>query len=290
MILDPILSFRLFCIKELSEMAQNISKKSLENYQNRKNNPFLCFDNDVLNYYMGLGRSIDSQLGTRLQHIAFYLTRSKFHCSPNIITLSRTNSGINMKALWFRIDDKKATFNQKIFWSYNNPSCLIKQKLHDSIMLEKTYDFIVPQETVTNIEVEFNIRDKNGNGIPIDLLYFVEGKTNLGTPFMNAYTYEIKSGGNLDTKNALSNANEVKSLNTIFSFCNKSISRFATCYGNGTNKIAGSIGNYLPQEQILIGQEFWNEILPEYISYDEFISIFQEAFKYAKVEEIILEK
>lgn len=101
--------------------------------------------------------------------------------------------------------------------------------------------------------------------------------------------YELKAGGNLDTKNAPSNAAEVTSLETIFSFCDKSISRFATCYdGKGDGTPDGAIGKHLDRNQILIGKEFWEEILEDGVSYNDFILAYQEAYKKAKVEETVI--
>ena len=103
------------------------------------------------------------------------------------------------------------------------------------------------------------------------------------------YSYELKAGGNLDTKNAPSNAAEVTSLETIFSFCDKSISRFATCYdGKGDGTPDGAIGKHLDRNQILIGKEFWEEILEDGVSYNDFILAYQEAYKKAKVEETVI--
>ena len=84
--------------------------------------------------------------------------------------------------------------------------------------------FVVKSDKITieKVKREFEERDKKGNGIPIDLFVFEKTSDEKNI----AYSYELKAGGNLDTKNAPSNAKEVKSLKTIFSFCDKSISRF----------------------------------------------------------------
>lgn len=79
------------------------------------------------------------------------------------------------------------------------------------------------------------------------------------------------------------------SLETIFSFCDKSISRFATCYdGKGDGTPDGAIGKHLDRNQILIGKEFWEEILEDGVSYNDFILAYQEAYKKAKVEETVI--
>lgn len=75
----------------------------------------------------------------------------------------------------------------------------------------------------------------------------------------------------------------------MFSFCDKSKARFATCYdGKGDGTPDGSIGQNLDREQILIGKEFWKEILEPGVSYDDFIEMYKQAYQRAKVEEIIV--
>lgn len=273
---------------ELAEMAKNVAKKAKKNQAKRGNNPFLVFDNAGLNNTMGLGRSLDSQLGTRLQHIAMYLAVEKNGNEnvPNIVLLKPNKTGITMETASFPIKQCKT---QKIYWG----DCDIKDKFtkkcahyylknKDSVEIN-SYDFNVDGKIKADIEDEINRRDKKNKGIPVDLLYIVsDEKANI-----TVLSYEIKAGGNLDTKNAPSNANEVKSLDRIFGYCNSN-ARFATCYdGKGNGEPDGSILSTLSRNKILIGKEFWSEILPNGLKYDEFISAYQTSFKKAKVEETI---
>lgn len=48
------------------------------------------------------------------------------------------------------------------------------------------------------------------------------------------------------------------------------------------------IGKHLDRNQILIGKEFWEEILEDGVSYNDFILAYQEAYKKAKVEETVI--
>ncbi len=56
--------------------------------------------------------------------------------------------------------------------------------------------------------------------------------------------------------------------------------------GDGTPD--GAIGKHLDRNQILIGKEFWEEILEDGVSYNDFILAYQEAYKKAKVEETVI--
>ena len=64
--------------QELLEMKAKILENFDENMENRKHNVFCSFEDKKIVMYMMLGRSLDSQLGTRLQHIAAFLAREKY--------------------------------------------------------------------------------------------------------------------------------------------------------------------------------------------------------------------
>ena len=279
-----------FIEKQLSEMAKNVKKNSSKNQAKRENNIFLIFSDKNAKKYMGTGRSFDSQLGTRLQKIAMFAARRKYGVEsvPNVITLQNKGEEVTISMISYPYSNG---MSQKVYWT-NSPAENLLNKATKNLFdkgsksVEKT-SYVLKSDMVTikKIKDEFAKRDSKGNGIPIDL--FVFEKTPEDKKI--AYSYELKAGGNLDTKNAPSNANEVASLKTIFSFCDASISRFATCYdGKGDGTPDGSIGKNLKREEILIGEEFWKEILEENVSYSEFIELYKKACELAKVEEIVI--
>lgn len=49
----------------------------------------MAFEDEDIKKYMGLGRSVDSQLGNRLQRIIFYISRMRYGnlCVPNLVTI-----------------------------------------------------------------------------------------------------------------------------------------------------------------------------------------------------------
>ena len=104
----------------------------------------------------------------------------------------------------------------------------------------------------------------------------------------SASAFEIKMGGNLDTKNSKSNANEVADLKRLLGFIPCNLSYFATCYGNCSHAVASEVKAILGEHAILNNSAFWNKVLPEdkeALDYDEFISIFREAFQSTGLEE-----
>lgn len=66
-------------LSELNGLALNVVANFQGNMANRENNPFLIFNDTNIKKYMALGRSVDSQLGNRLQRIIFFIARMRLH-------------------------------------------------------------------------------------------------------------------------------------------------------------------------------------------------------------------
>ena len=211
----------------------------------------------------------------------------KYYYNVNLIVLYNVGASIKVSTISYPL---RNGMSQKVYWTNKPVEDFLNKKLRklfdnksEKICI-KTFKVECESQVIEKIKKEFDKRDAKGNGIPIDLFVL-----NQVDDRRIAYSYELKAGGNLDTKNAPSNAAEVTSLETIFSFCDKSISRFATCYdGKGDGTPDGAIGKHLDRNQILIGKEFWEEILEDGVSYNDFILAYQEAYKKAKVEETVI--
>lgn len=278
-----------FIENQLSNMARNVSKNSDKNIEKRGNNPFVLFEG-VEEKYMAVGRSLDSQLGTRLQKIAFYIARYRFGFEkvPNVILFSDNEDKLTMTLVSYPIE---WGMTQKVCWGNDlmaTMSKTLQKKCENS-----TDDFFVSETSFTGINVdemkrvflsafeEENRNEIEGKSIPYDLLFI---DTNGGF-----HVYEIKAGGNLDTKNKIGNGNEVLRLEQLFSFISNCNSKFATCYNNRGegNAPEGSIFSILDDQHKVIGKEFWEEILPEDLTYERFIQLYATSFRDARVREII---
>lgn len=105
---------------------------------------------------------------------------------------------------------------------------------------------------------------------PVDLAFFDGQDWNI---------LELKAGGDLDSSNAPSN---VEKLLTIYVGLNTPNSKayFATLYnkdGEGNNW-NGAVKKHLAYpEMFLIGKNFWEKILPDGISFDDFEKIYKDA-------------
>ena len=243
---------------ELTQMVENILDKHQINQRNRGNNPFNCFKNPHIKNYMGMGRSFDSQLGNRLQNIALHITRlNNYMFAPNHFIFNLCGNVLHISTV---IDNS----NKQFIGIGEN----ISEGEH-LCSLPITYD-----EKGYLLSLSELYKMKNDIiGIPVDLIYY-------DTEYDAFDAFEIKAGGNLDTKNADANFNEVIRLMKILNPIDGSRSYFATCYNNmgeGANP-QGSIFAKLPENHILIGKDFWEKILPAEVSYNHFINIYQYVF------------
>ena len=268
-----------FIEEQLNEMARNVVNKSARNIANRAYNPFSLFDGDE-EKYMAVGRSFDSQLGTRLQKIAFYCARYRygFLNVPNIVVMRENDGRLVVEILSYPLDKG---MTQCLYWDghavdYLSASCKYTYNLSPEQFGVYTYEF-----NNVNIDEIRNIIIGQGGKMPMDL-FFIDDN--------NAYVYEIKAGGNLDTKNKVENRNEVIRLEKVFSMFGNIKSKFATCYNNRGegNSPDGAILGMLDAEHKAIGRFFWEEILPlDEMTYEEFIVLYSEAFLNARVRDII---
>ena len=140
-----------------------------------------------------------------------------------------------------------------------------------------TYVFNGVSQEVLDFLVE-----KNNEVLPVDLLFFDCPTTELN----GASAFEIKMGGNLDTKNARSNAEEVKSLSDLFGFLTDHSAYFATCYGECSAAVRSDLEAILGDNTICNNRTFWDKIIPSSdFTYEDFIEVYTEAFRATNLEE-----
>jgi len=277
-----------FLFQEFCAMRDNICNNYGKNVESRKENPFLPILDRNANKYMALSRSIDSQLGNRLQRIIFYLAREK-HTNigvPNVIHLRYDDQNNEMNLTLYsapiHLPQKEQNKNYNPFQQYiyiDKPiddakfKKLFKIKSRSESITKKA--FVIKDCSQNQISEYFNNRNKS---IPVDLLtvHFENDKIN------KLDVYEIKMGGNLDTKNAPSNAKEVLKNKNIFSFISNTHSYFATCYGECSSSVSKSIRDN--GCELLIPAQMWKKILPDTLTYKDFIAEYTKSFKKSKVE------
>lgn len=288
----------LLCNKMLSELnglTQNVVDNFQSNMTNRENNPFLIFSDTNIKKYMALGRSVDSQLGNRLQRIIFFIARMRYKTEyvPNIVEINiKDRVARNIECVLYSVscdlplneqNNGFDPYRQYIYVNTHSTERDIKRKLKinarsSSLHIEK-YDFFgVTNDAIANL---LN-NEVNGKKLPVDLLFFDCPSGTLD----GATAFEIKMGGNLDTKNSKSNAAEVKRLSDLFSFLTNHAAYFATCYGECSAAVKTDVEEALGSDTICNNRTFWNKIIPhDKFTYDDFILVYTNAFQATGLEE-----
>lgn len=342
---------RAFINNELSAMGDNIVAGSNKNLENRQYNIFHGFSRlgKEIVKYMALGRSFDSQLGNRLQRIAMFIARLNYGVEnvPNYLYLKADK--VNRKVIvwkfslpdeldirhgeigfnvyttqcYYKANSKDDCLNQIMKGHMETLKAIIKERFNltslrggnkqilereiekykrsfESSIIELSYD-CDNEEILTHI-------DNIPKIIPVDLLYFSDNSS--------ISLYEIKAGGDLDSKNCETNADEVLENLKCFSFMDNCYSYFAACYNNrgeggentysaddgviycGQRPVGGIFNIYEKidrrtgtrkwldmRNRILVGSKFWEKILPEDISFGEFMQIYKEEFEATNIEQ-----
>ena len=278
---------------------KNIKEKTIKNYsknsQNRKHNVFNCINDYTIRRYMGLGRSFDSKLGNEIQKIAMKLARVKYGDInvPNIILINTEDENNNRK---FKLNlyTIKDNFQQRVFYNIKSDD-FFENYDKDKIESDKSTSI---EFTLHKNDIKANLTQLNKRKITekkesidqykkflVDLLYIENIDDTTKTKIT---TFELKSGGNLDTKNSIANVNEVKLLKDIFKFFPQNDSFFATTYNNaGEGSPSGSVFAELLKNNLesKVGVDFWNMVLPEELDYERFINNYKQKFIESGIEE-----
>lgn len=288
--IDEFWRFVIDCLKDIKKTTvDNYSENSI----NRKYNVFNCIKDNTISKYMGLGRSFDSKLGNEIQKIAMKLARVKYNDInvPNIILINTKDYKINRKFL-LELYVIKDNFQQRVYYNLE-PTDFSEYYDHNKIINQKSIVFTLPKsdtDDVLELLDKIKVTQKEEKiskykKILVDLLYIEDIDDTTRTRIT---TFELKSGGNLDTKNSNANVKEVKLLKDIFKFFPYNDSFFATTYNNaGDGSPTGSIFTDLVKNNLesKVGIHFWNMILPEELSYDSFIEQYKQKFIESRIEE-----
>ena len=90
---------------------------------------------------------------------------------------------------------------------------------------------------------------------------------------------EIKAGGNLDSSKAPGDVQKMLDFYAAVGTTNAEL-HFATLYnyrGEG-QRFTGTITSYIAEDMLLISEDFWEFVLPEDISFEDFKEIYLEVF------------
>lgn len=262
-------------VNEFTSLINNIESDFIKNY-NKKNNNFLLSELDEeMTAHMVFVSSFESKSGNAIQECARQITILRYgeENVPKVVNLS--GQSINEENFSNQFKE------QVLVSSVNMENEELQGKIQSFMTLNqangKGNNRIECKTNQQSIQTLLNgieqYQDGNLHCKPVDLAFYDENKV--------LHLLEIKAGGDLDSSNAPGNARKML---TIYAGANHIDTKlyFATIYNkNGEGKNwSGIIKKYLAfPDMFLIGSEFWNKILPEEISFEDFKEIYHDALK-----------
>lgn len=259
--------------EEFSKLTDTIEKDFSNNYKRKVNNFLLSQMDEKITASMVFVSSFESKSGFAIETCAKRIARLRFgeENVPAIVNPRNLQHNIDMNSVNGQIvvtdvDTHNGDLRGAIsgFRANNVATGRGKNRVESGVTQDSIRENLLPlaEQFRTN-----TIQTK-----PVDLAFFDGEKWNV---------LELKAGGDLDSSNAPSN---VEKLLTIYvdmgiDNCN---AYFATLYnkdGEG-NTWTGAVKKHMAfPEMFLIGKAFWEKILPENISFEEFEAIYKSALE-----------
>lgn len=259
--------------EEFSKLTDTIEKDFSSNYKRKVNNFLLSQMDEKITASMVFVSSFESKSGFAIETCAKRIARLRFgeENVPAIVNPRNLKHDIDMNSVNGQIvvtdvDTHNGDLRGAIsgFRANNVATGRGKNRVESGVTQDSIRENLLPlaeQFRTNTIQIK-----------PVDLAFFDGEKWNV---------LELKAGGDLDSSNAPSN---VEKLLTIYvdmgiDNCN---AYFATLYnkdGEG-NTWTGAVKKHMAfPEMFLIGKVFWEKILPENISFEEFEAIYKSALE-----------
>jgi hypothetical protein len=259
--------------EEFSKLTDTIEKDFSNNYKRKVNNFLLSQMDEKITASMVFVSSFESKSGFAIETCAKRIARLRFgeENVPAIVNPRNLKHDIDMNSVNGQIvvtdvDTHNGDLRGAIsgFRANNVATGRGKNRVESGVTQDSIRENLLPlaeQFRTNTIQIK-----------PVDLAFFDGEKWNV---------LELKAGGDLDSSNAPSN---VEKLLTIYvdmgiDNCN---AYFATLYnkdGEG-NTWTGAVKKHMAfPEMFLIGKAFWEKILPENISFEEFEAIYKSALE-----------
>lgn len=258
---------------EFSKLLENIEGDFKINYVKKRYNFLLSQLDKNITANMVFVSSFESKSGFAIEACAKKIARLKFGeanvpqiVNPRNIKHNIDPSKVNGQIIVTDIDTDNGNLRGEISKFRANRVASGKGRLRsESKVTQESIKQLI--DLAQEYRTPGNLHTK-----PVDLAFF-NGK--------DWIVLELKAGGDLDSSNAPSN---VEKLLTIYAGMNVSNSKayFATLYNkNGEgNTWTGAVKKHMAfPEMFLIGEMFWNTILPEGITYRKFTRLYKEALK-----------
>ncbi len=270
---------------ELETMLAALKKDTPENFRRKANNFLLSqFDPDVL-FYTVFTSSFESKSGNALENCAKAIARLRYgpDSVPAIIqglgtteddVKSRVASSADKQIILTRAEISKVTAHSHSILSKHRKKGRGQSRTATTGVSQQ----ILQNEILSHPYTESTMLEEK----PVDLFVRVSGTESL--------CMEVKLGGDLDSSNAP--AQLAKFLTTCALIGMSGLQGyFATIYNkDGEGKpFTGTVRSYLADDMILAGSHFWTKILPETVSFDDFIRLYHQALSNVGMNKAIKE-
>ena len=259
--------------EEFSKVVANIESDFRFNYIRKRYNFLLSQLDENMTANMVFVSSFESKSGFAIEACAKRMARLRFGeenvptiVNPHNLPHTINENSISGQIIITDVDTDDGNLRGEISaFRANNVAC-------GSGRLRKESG--VNQESIKNVLLPLAEKYKSTtiHRKPVDLAFFD------GT---NWIILELKAGGDLDSSNAPSN---VEKLLTIYTGLNMPNAKayFGTLYNkDGEGRTwNGAVKKHMAYpEMFLIGKKFWEKILPENISFEDFEEIYKEALE-----------
>ena len=251
-------------IEEFSKLVNNIESDFENNYKRKVNNFLLSQMDEKITASMVFVSSFESKSGFAIETCAKRIARLKFgeENVPTIVNPRNINHNINPamvngQVVVTDVDTHNGNLRGRIasFRANNVASGRGRNRIESGVTQSSIKDQLLPLAGEYKTD---SIYTK-----PVDLAFY-DGE--------NWNVLELKAGGDLDSSNAPSNVEKLLNIYVDMGIPNCK-AYFATLYnkdGEG-NTWTGAVKKHMAfPEMFLIGKLFWNKILPDNISFEDF--------------------
>lgn len=259
--------------EEFSKLMETIEIDFRQNYVRKRHNFLLSQLDEVMTANMVFVSSFESKSGYAIEACAKRIARLRFG-EENVPTI------VNPRHLEHHIDE--CTINgQIIVTDVNTDSGELRGEISAfrATRVASGRGGSRQESGVTQSSIQRELRALAAkyrtpaiHSKPVDLAFFDGTDWNV---------LELKAGGDLDSSNAPSNVEKILTIYTGLDMPNAK-AYFATLYnkdGEG-HTWTGAVKKHMAfPEMFLIGKSFWEKILPDGISFEEFEQIYKEALE-----------